>query len=75
MSEADVLKAIVDRCHEVIEEVENGGADLSRKVGGLQCMFRLATTLGLIDVEKVQQGVLEAALRGFATGTGSAKVA
>jgi hypothetical protein len=75
MTEADVLKAIVDRCHDVIEEVENGSEDLSRKVGALQCMLRLATTLGLIDVAKVQQGVLETALRGATTGVGRTKVA
>lgn len=75
MSDADVLKAIVEGCNAVIEEVENGGANLSRKVGGLQCMLRLATTHGLIDLEEVQQGVLEAALRGSAVGIGRAKVA
>jgi hypothetical protein len=64
MTEADLLKAIVDRCRDVIEEAETGSGDLSRKVGGLQCMLRVATTFGLIDVEKVQQGVLECALRG-----------
>ena len=64
MTEADVLRAIVDRCHDVIKEVESGTEDLSRKVGGLQCMLRAATTLGLIDVEKVQQAVLDYALRG-----------
>ena len=63
MTEADLLKAIVDRCRDVIEEAETGSGDLSRKVGGLQCMLRVATTFGLIDVEKVQQGVLECALR------------
>ena len=75
MTEADVLKAIVDRCHDVIEEVKSDGGDLSRKVGGLQCMLRVATTLGLIDVEKVQQGVLETALRGATTGIVRPKVA